>query len=166
MTFLGIPGGSDLFLDANTLVYHFTGEPLYGAACTALMKRIEQQQLHAIVSTDVLSDVAHRLMTLEAATLNGWPLTALAARLRKHRSEIPKLTIYRQAIADIAAAGIRILPITQSLVESAAALCGRHELLMGDALIVAVMKAEGLSNLASGDSDFDRVPGIVRYEPA
>src|SRR5688572_8154626 len=101
MIFLDIPAGTDVFLDANTLVYHFMAEPLYGAACTQLMKRVEQQQLQAFVSTDVLADVAHRLMTLEAATLNGWPLTGLAARLRNHRSEISKLTIYRQAIADV-----------------------------------------------------------------
>jgi predicted nucleic acid-binding protein len=39
-------------------------------------------------------------------------------------------------------------------------------LLTGDALIVAVMQQQGLSHLASLDSDFDRVPGITRYEPA
>ena len=32
-------------------------------------------------------------------------------------------------------------------------------------LIVAVMQAHGLANLASNDTDFDRVPGITRYGP-
>jgi predicted nucleic acid-binding protein len=165
MTFLDLPAGADVFLDANTLVYHFTAEPLYGAACTALMKRIENRQLGAVISADVLADIAHRLMTLEAASANGWPLTGLAARLRKHHGDISKLTIYRQAITDIAQAGIRILPISQSLVEAAAVIAGRYELLMGDAVIVAAMQGHGLTNLASSDSDFDRVPGISRYGP-
>jgi predicted nucleic acid-binding protein len=39
-------------------------------------------------------------------------------------------------------------------------------LLTGDALIVAVMQAHGLSHLASNDTDFDRVPGLTRYAPA
>jgi hypothetical protein len=39
-------------------------------------------------------------------------------------------------------------------------------LLCGDALIVAVMQANGLALLASKDPDFDRVPGITRYAPA
>jgi predicted nucleic acid-binding protein len=39
-------------------------------------------------------------------------------------------------------------------------------LLSGDALVVAVMQANGLTNLASGDSDFDRVPSITRFAPA
>jgi predicted nucleic acid-binding protein len=38
-------------------------------------------------------------------------------------------------------------------------------LLTGDALIVAVMQAHGLSALASHDADFDRVPGLTRYAP-
>ncbi len=45
MTFAQIPGGTALFVDANTLVYHFTGDPKYGPACTQLVKRIELQQL-------------------------------------------------------------------------------------------------------------------------
>ena len=61
--------------------------------------------------------------------------------------------------------GVRVLPVAQSLVESATMLSGPHELLTGDALIVAVMQANGLTNLASHDADFDSVPGITRYGP-
>ena len=39
-------------------------------------------------------------------------------------------------------------------------------LLSNDALIVAVMQANGLTRLASHDADFDRVPGLTRYAPA
>ena len=39
-------------------------------------------------------------------------------------------------------------------------------MLTNDALIVALMQANGLTSLASNDPDFDRVPGITRYAPA
>jgi hypothetical protein len=32
-------------------------------------------------------------------------------------------------------------------------------------LIVAVLQQHGLTNLASGDTDFDRVTGLTRYGP-
>jgi predicted nucleic acid-binding protein len=32
-------------------------------------------------------------------------------------------------------------------------------------LIVALMELHGLTNLASADTDFDRVPGITRFGP-
>ena len=66
MTFVQIPRGAAVFLDANTLVYHFANHPTFGAACTDLVKRIEQHELTGFVSTHVLSELAHRLMTLEA----------------------------------------------------------------------------------------------------
>ncbi|MGH7173994.1 MAG: hypothetical protein ACRELF_14395 [Gemmataceae bacterium] len=37
--------------------------------------------------------------------------------------------------------------------------------LTGDALVVAVMRHHHLTNLASIDKDFDRVPGLPRYAP-
>ena len=37
----------------------------------------------------------------------------------------------------------------------------QYELLMGDSLIVAVMQAHGLTNLASNDADFDRVSWLT-----
>lgn len=166
MTFAQIPAGVAVFLDANTLVYHFANHPQFGPACTQLLKRIEQQELPGFVSTHVLSEVAHRLMTLEALDRFGWPQAGIAARLRKHHTEIPKLNAHVQAIARIPLLGIQVLGITQALVEAATLVSLQHEQLMGDSLIVAVMNARGLTNLASNDADFDRVPGLLRWTPA
>lgn len=66
MNFTNIPAGEAVFLDANVLIYHFTGDAKYGAACTQLVKRIELQQIRGFTSAHVLADLAYRLMTLEA----------------------------------------------------------------------------------------------------
>jgi predicted nucleic acid-binding protein len=66
VTFAQIAPGIAIFLDANSLIYHFTNDPRYGAACTQLVKQVEQQQLHGFTSAHVLTDVTHRLMTLDA----------------------------------------------------------------------------------------------------
>ncbi len=166
MTFASIPSGAAIFLDANTLIYHFGNEPKYGAACTQLIKRIELRDLSGFTSAHALADVAHRLMTLEAMKLKGWPQTGVAARLRKHHAEIPTLSVYRQAIAGIPLLGIQVLPLTHPEVETATQLSHQYELLTGDALVVAVMRQHGLTNLASEDGDFDRVSWLTRYAPA
>ena len=165
MTFDQIPTGASVFLDANSLVYHFTNDPKYGTACTKLVKRIEQRVLSGVVSSHVLADVVHRVMTLEAITLNGWPKAGIAARLRKHHAEIPKLTHFERVITSVPQLAIQVLPITQALLQAANAATKQYELLTGDALVVAVMQANGLTDLASLDADFDRVPGITRYAP-
>jgi predicted nucleic acid-binding protein len=165
MTFVHIPPTTAVFLDANTLIYHFSNEPTHGPACTQLIKRVEQGDLSGFTSAHALADVAHRLMTLEAMNRNVWPQAGLAARLKKHHNEIPGLSVYLQAIARLPLLGIQVLPVTSSAVEAATLLSQQHELLTGDALVVAVMRQQGLTALASEDADFDRVPSITRYAP-
>jgi predicted nucleic acid-binding protein len=165
MTLASIPTGTEIFLDANTLIYHFTNHAKYGPACTRLLERVEHQELRGYASSHVLADVAHRLMTIEAMNRFSWPITRLAARLRKHHAEIPNLTLYRQALVKLGQMGVQVLPVTEPVVLTAAVLSQRFELLTGDALVVAVMQAHGLTHLASEDADFDRVPGLTRHAP-
>lgn len=82
MTFSDIPAGASVLVDANTLVYHFQPHPVLGAACTALIERIERHDLDGFTTTHVLAETAHRLMTLEACMLFGWPYPGIAQRLR------------------------------------------------------------------------------------
>jgi predicted nucleic acid-binding protein len=166
VTFGDLQTGDPVFLDANALIYHFTNHPRYGAACTALLERVEHNEIQGFTSVHCLADVAHRVMTLEAMGRLGWPGSGLAARLKKHHAEIPKLGLYQQATAKVGQLGIQVLPVLEALVLAATNFSQQFELLTGDALIVAVMRQHGLTNLASEDADFDRVPGITRYAPA
>ncbi len=165
MSFASIPNGSQVFIDANPLVYHATADATYGAACKQLMERIARGEIEGFTSTHVLGDLAHRVMTLEAMLLLGWPAKGIVARLRQHPAEVQKLTRFRQAVDDLPQIGVKVLPIDFSLVSAATALSQQHGLLTGDALVVAVMVQHGLTQLASRDADFDRVPGITRYAP-
>lgn len=165
MTFADLPAGEAVFVDANTLVFHFQPHAVFGPACTALLKRIELHELSGFTSTHVVSEVVHRLMTIEACTAFGWPFAGIAQRLRKHPGEVRQLTRFRQAIQEVAQHGITVLPIPVPLLDAAAAVSQQTGLLTNDALIVAVMQHQGLTNLASHDADFDRVPGLTRYAP-
>jgi len=79
---------------------------------------------------------------------------------------VQTLTRFRQAIQEIPLFGLRILTIDLAWPDAAAGVSQQTGLLHNDALIVAVMRVHGLTNLASADPDFDRVPGITRYAPA
>ncbi len=165
MTFASIPQGSRLFLDANTLVYYFTADLRFGAACLQLIDRLARQEIHGFTSAHVVSDVAHRVMTLEAMHVWGLPTKGIAAHLRQHPAEVQQLTRFRQAVDLVVPLGIQVVPLDFALVAAAAARSQRYGLLTGDALIVAVMEHYHLTELASSDTDFDRVPGLTRYAP-
>jgi predicted nucleic acid-binding protein len=133
MIFADLVNGDSVFLDANILIYHFGPHPQFGPACNQLVQRIEDQDLLGFTSTHIVTEVAHRLMTLEAATLAGWSSGQVTRRLRQQPA-----TILSQQIGS----------------------------LNNDALIVAVMQANGLSKLASHDVDLDRTPGLDALRPS
>jgi predicted nucleic acid-binding protein len=166
MNFAAIPHGESAFVDANTFIYHFSSHATYGVACTDFLERIARQDLVGFTSGHVLTNVAHRLMTIEAIATLGWPEAGIASRLKRHHAEIANLNRHRLAIDQIAAFGIQVIPITHALVASAALVSQQHQLLSGDALVVAAMQSLGVTNIATEDADFDRVPGITRYAPS
>jgi predicted nucleic acid-binding protein len=91
MIFADLTGGESIFLDTNTLVYHFTQHPAFGTACTDLLDRIERQEISAYTSTHILTEVAHRVMTVEASAAFNWPYAGIAPRLRRHSAQVQAL---------------------------------------------------------------------------
>lgn len=166
MTFNDLPSGAPVFIDTNTFLYAILGDPTYGAACKALLDRVELQDIQGVTSAHVLSKVAHRAMTIEACSRFAWPGQGIGNRLRRHPDEVKQLVSPRRALDEISGARVALLPVAAAQVFQAADLSQQLGLLSGYALIVTVMRDHNLSHLASLDADFDRVPGLTRYAPA
>jgi predicted nucleic acid-binding protein len=166
MTFADLSAGDSVFVDANTLLYHCTVDPVFGSACTNLLDRIGRGDLAAFTSTHILLEVCRRLMALEAARLLGKPQGSMAKFLKGHLDEIHRLTSFRQAIEDLCIGKLQILTISPAMVPTIAAVSQQIGLLTNDAAVVAIMQSSGLTKIASNDPDFDRVAGITRYAPA
>jgi predicted nucleic acid-binding protein len=165
MIFADLVLGDSIFLDANTLIYHFTTNPRFGPACSDLLRRIERQEIMGFTSTHILTEVAHRIMAIEASNTFGWQLAGIVKKLQRHPNQVQQLTGFRRAVEDVMHSSVQVLTIPSNLTGTAALVSQRTGLLSNDALLVAVMQANGLSKLASNDTDFDRVPGLLRYAP-
>src|SRR5688572_5622130 len=92
MTFDDLPPAVAVFLDANCLVYACGGQSPHMAACRQLLDRIEQGDFQGITSSQVLGEMDHRLMNLEAASSLGRPLTGMANWLKRHPAEVHRLS--------------------------------------------------------------------------
>lgn len=165
MAFADLADGTSVFIDANIFVYAFAPDPVLGTVCTQLLERIEQGRLKGYTSSHVLSDTAHRLMTLEACATFSWPYTGIASRMQRHSAEIQKLGKFRTAIESVIAIHVQVIPVTSQHILSATALSQRLGILTNDAVVVSVMLENSLSHLASHDADFDRVPDVIRVSP-
>jgi predicted nucleic acid-binding protein len=166
MIFADLAAGDSTFVDANVLIYLAGPDPVFGIACQQLMRSIDNRQLQGYTSTHVLAEVAHQLMILEASTLPGWTLGKVKQRLQQQPAVVRQLTLFRRAIEAVLQSQLRVLTLAPASLVDAAVISQQHGLLTNDALSLAVMQANGLTKVASADTDFDRVPGITRYAPA
>jgi predicted nucleic acid-binding protein len=165
MIFADLVAGDAVFVDANTLIYYFGPHPTFGAACRQLMQRIESQDLLGFTSTHVLGEVAHQLMIAEALTLPGWTAGKVKKRLHQQPSVLQSLARFRAAVETVLQSRLQVLTIAPALLATAATISQQYGLLTNDALSVAVMQVNGLTAMASHDTDFDRVPALTRYAP-
>ncbi len=166
MTFADLAAGDSVFLDANTFIYHFAPDPALGPPCTQLLQRIENQDLTGFTSVHLLAEVVHKLMTIEANALFGWPMAGMANRLRRNPQEVQKLSVFKIALDQISRSRMHVLDVPMATLQSATLLCRQTGLLINDALVVGLMQHHGLTCLARHDADFDRVPSVTRFAPA
>ncbi|MBI3464278.1 MAG: type II toxin-antitoxin system VapC family toxin [Planctomycetes bacterium] len=101
MTFAALAVGTAVFVDANIFVFHFAPDPILGMPCSQLLQRIEHQEIKGVTSTAVLSEVAHRLMTIEARAVFGWSTGKVALRLKQTPSAIHNLSAFQKAVEQI-----------------------------------------------------------------
>jgi predicted nucleic acid-binding protein len=160
-----LPAGAEVFLDATVFIHHFEPSAVSGVASSEFLERIENQEINGVTATHIVSEVAHRLMAIEAMQAFGWKAAGIAVRLRNHPTQVQTLKRFRQAVQEIPRFGVQILTIDPAWLDSAAGISQQTGLLHNDALLVAAMRAHSLTNLASADTDFDCVPGINRYAP-
>jgi predicted nucleic acid-binding protein len=98
MTLEQVPAGARVFVDSNILVYHFQPHPGFGPACQRLVERIERQDIEGHTSTNLLGELAHRLMVIEAGALPGWAGGKVLNRLKQQPGVVQQLTLFQAAV--------------------------------------------------------------------
>jgi predicted nucleic acid-binding protein len=88
MIYADLPAGDTVFVDASVFIHHFEPNAIFGPAASDFLERIENQELSGIASTHVVSEVAHRLMTMEAMQAFGLKSAGIALHLRNHPTEV------------------------------------------------------------------------------
>src|SRR6516164_689208 len=111
MTLDQVPTGARIFVDSNILVYHFQPHPGFGPRCHRLLERIERQDIEGSTSTNLLGELAHRLMVIEARTLPGWSGSKVLNRLKQQPSVVKQLTLFETAVESVLQSKIQVLSI-------------------------------------------------------
>jgi predicted nucleic acid-binding protein len=165
MTLAGVPPATEIFIDANIFVYHFSGPTELTPACSTFLRRIEDHDLAGFTSLTVVAEVLHRLMIIEATEMLQVEAKQVVRYLKEHPTEIRKLTRHLVVPGKIQAIGVHIVaPTLEDL------LASKEEkltfgFLTNDAINLAVMKRHHLTHVATNDPDFERVASLKVWRP-
>jgi uncharacterized protein len=153
--------GDRVFIDANIFIYHFGGR---SRECKALLERCARRALLGYTSTPVLAEVRHRRMVAEAIA-TGFVTARTAVRKLGETPEIVKqLTQYQDDVRKIPQMRLTIFPLTLDIVQASAEVWKSEGLLTNDSFVVACMREQGLTQLATANGDFDRIGGMTIYK--
>ena len=157
-----LPDGASIFVDANILIYHFSGTSW---ECQAFLQRCESRQLEAFTGVHIVLEVTHRLMMLEALQ-KGLITGGQPARKLKEQPEIVKvLQAYNQSVQPIPRLNLHVWAITSAVVRASEAIRIQERLMTNDSVTMALMRQLDLSAIATADADFNNVSGLRVYQP-
>lgn len=157
-----LPGGTLVFVDANIFIYGLLGE---SRQCAELIERCRNEEVAGVTTTEVVSDVCHRLMVKEAMDLGLISRPAASALKSKHDA-IRGLRRYWELTAGIFRWNLVVLGSNEARHRAAQRIREEHGLLTNDSLILAACYERDIRSLATRDAYFDLVPEVTVYSPS
>lgn len=134
---------SRFLYDTNVFVYAFGADHVYRAPCREVVGRAATGELRGEASVDLLQEFLHQRLRQ----------TGDRGRAVRTTRDVAKL-------CDLHSMQARHLPHALVLYERTPGLDAR------DALFAALALAVGIESILSADQAFDRVPGLMRVDPA
>ncbi len=167
MNLSDLESGFSIFIDANIFIYHFSKESKFNPASSDFLERVESREVYGFTSIPVVQEVTHRMMIIEAAAiLVEIKPKDLVKYLKKHPGAVQKLVIHQSIPAKIRSFNLEIIsPDIETLVRSQQ-IKRKYGFLSNDALSVQILEDLRINNLATNDSDFERVDFIKVYKPS
>lgn len=138
----------------------------YRATCRAFLQNVESGTYFAATSALVLNEIVHKLILAETTKTYHLRSESEAKKLIEDKPEtISSLTRVWKTYAVIRAYPLVIHSIDKATMDMATDLSSKYGLFISDACHLAVMKMNGISNIATNDTDFQRIDDLNIYKP-
>ncbi len=162
-----IPKGGSVFVDANIFISEILEERETVDECLDFLERIKNNEIKGFTSIIVLNEIFHRIAIAEAHISFDIPLQRTITFLKENPKSFRSLDKPWKAIENIAnIPNLIILYVNFDLFSRGLEFSKKYGILSNDALHLAVMNGNNLVNLASNDSDFERVDWINLCKPS
>ena len=132
------------FIDANVPIYAAGRAHPYREPCIQVLAAVNDNPAGFVTDAEVFQEIMHHYLRTQRWAAGQAVVESFAAMMYG-----------------------RVSPVTIDDVLAAGQLANEHHgLSTRDLLHLAVMHRLGVSRIVTADADFDRVPGIVRLDPA
>ena len=132
------------FIDANVPIYAAGRERPYREPCIRVLAAVNDNPEAFVTDAEVFQEIMHHYLRTERRDAGQVVVESFAAMMQG-----------------------RVSPVTIDDVLAAGHLAKEHRGLNSrDLLHLAVMHRLGVTRVITADTDFDRVPGIIRVDPA
>lgn len=155
--------GTEVFIDSITFIYHFTG---VSDECSEFLSRCEDGEITGITSVNVLLEVPHRLMMIEAVNKKLVKSPNVLKKLRSRPEKIRKLNEYFVNTLKIKELGVIIKPVDFEVILLSQSIRAAYGFMVNDSVNIAIMKRESIVSLASNDKESERIEDISLYKPS
>jgi len=159
-----LPNGASVFIDANVFHFYLRGPEEAKGICSFMLERVEKREITGFTSSLVLDEVMYKML-----------LKSIEVKFRKNPLEVIQRTSeeigsqakqVRKAVDILLGIqNLEVLSVERHHVESSIDYMEKYSMLPRDAIHLAVMKTAECSDVASADSDFDKIPIVKRWTP-
>ncbi len=158
-----------VFIDANIFLDYSLPNPEYGEAVTDFLEKVELLEINAVTTPVVLDEVSYILLMYKGhIVLDTKDRQRIRDSIKKDKKFAETcyevVEEFNDYLGDLN--GLKVIPATGEDYKKVARLGKKYRLLPSDALHASVMENNNIFNIATRDSDFDRVEGIKVWNPA
>lgn len=157
-----LPVGSRIAVDANIVLYHFSG---HSKRCSDFLRRAQTGQIVAFMPAHIGLELLHRLMMLEAVadgiTSSGSPAKKMSGR----PDSVRRLQRSFRDFHTLRKLGLSLLETSIPALERVTWFSMNYGLLANDAALLAVMEQAGIEHLASSDRLLQSIAPFQTWRP-
>lgn len=157
-----LPAGTRVAVDANIILYHFTGR---SRDCSGFLQRVQKGELSAFMPAHIGLELLHRLMMLEAVasgiTRSGSP----AKKMSGKPDSVRKLQRSYRDFQALGKLGLKMVDTSVAALVRVTWFSMNYGLLANDAAILAVMEQEGVEHLVSSDKLLQNIAPLQTWCP-
>jgi predicted nucleic acid-binding protein len=157
-----LPPDSDVFIDSTIFTYHLLGHKKYRKSVKDFLIKIESGIINGYINEVVISEVYHNVLRVKICDKFKISPTEFVRFIKSNPQTISEVDLDMVA----AVLSMKSIQLIQKIKISAVGDCiTKYNLLSADAIHAASCKIHGIEDIATNDTDFERVPFLKLWVP-